>query len=154
MKSNWIKVICAAVFGGLMCVSSLAIAQEQADTEKRRFSEADLDNDGSISVEELKTYVDSKLADFQHFDELLKELDANQDGSISSDEFSNRREVAQKLQNKPEEFVDKYNKMFMQRPPLLDKEMGDVIAYDENGKSFNLKDARGKYTVLTFGCLT
>ena len=47
-----------------------------------------------------------------------------------------------------------YDRMFVDRTPILDDDAPDVGAFDEQGNPFELSDTFGKYTVLVFGCLT
>lgn len=54
------------------------------------FSGADTNEDGKVSATELETYVSGKLQGFDQFKELMKELDADNDGSLSEEEFGNR----------------------------------------------------------------
>lgn len=59
-----------------------------------------------------------------------------------------------KSQAGPQEFIDQYNEQFEKKEPVIGTVIGDLEAFDENGKKINFNDFRGKYTVLTFGCLT
>lgn len=52
------------------------------------------------------------------------------------------------------EFVDSYEKMFAPRKPKVGDVIEGVSAFDENGERFDIEQARGKPTVLVFGCLT
>lgn len=54
----------------------------------------------------------------------------------------------------PTEWTERYDRMFLERAPLLNEEAPDVAAYQQNGEPFQLSSTRGKYTVLVFGCLT
>ena len=150
----------------LACLLSLLISQ--VTFAQGGFGEADANSDNKVDIEELEAYVSGKLSDFDRFDELMTELDTDQDGSISSDEFDNRMAAIQKVKNspvpktekpeaeKPEEveFVDQYEKKFAARDPKLGQTMPDASAFDENGNPFELNQTRGKYTVIVFGCLT
>ena len=53
-----------------------------------------------------------------------------------------------------EEFVDRYEKMFANRPPVVGQALPDAAAFDESGDPFELSQTRGKFTVIIFGCLT
>lgn len=155
----------------LACLMSLLISQ--ITFAQGGFGEADANSDNKVDIEELEAYVSGKLSDFDRFDELMTELDTDQDGSISNDEFDNRMAAVQKVKNspvpktekpktekpkteKPEEveFVDRYEKKFAARDPKLGQTMPDASAFDENGNPFELNQTRGKYTVIVFGCLT
>lgn len=134
------------------------------------FGEADADGDKKVTVSELKTYVSGKLSDFDRFDELLVELDKDENGSISEDEFASRMEAVQAIMERPrpekkmekpkkeereiEEFTDRYERMVAKRKPLVGDEVPNISAFDEEGKPFEFDSTRGKYTVITFGCLT
>ena len=43
---------------------------------------------------------------------------------------------------------------FDRSAPQLGDPLPDVSAHDAQGKQFKLRDVKGHYTVLTFGCLT
>ena len=122
--------------------------------ESRRFKEADLDSNGNISRSEMKSYLKSKLPDFRHFNQLMPRLDQDNDKVLSPKEFAKRRQVATRLENHPVEFADRYNAQFEPVDPKLGSTIRDLVAFDENGKAININQLKGKYTVLTFGCLT
>ena len=61
------------------------------------FGEADANADGKVSASELEKYVSGKLQGFARFKELMKELDKDNDGSISENEFADRMRVVQSL---------------------------------------------------------
>ncbi len=146
----------------------LTLLTSQITFAQGGFGEADVNSDNQVDIEELEAYVSGKLSDFDRFKDLMTELDTDQDGSISSDEFDNRMAAVQKVKNsrlpktekpeaeKPEavEFVDQYEKKFAARDPKLGQTMPDASAFDENGNPFQLNQTRGKYTVIVFGCLT
>lgn len=104
------------------------------------------------------------MQDFNRFDELMKELDKDGNGSLSPAEFEQRMAAIQTIMKRPRpaaqpaapvEFAARYEKMFARRKPLLgDSIAGDLAAFDENGKEFRFETTRGKYTVIVFGCLT
>jgi len=152
--------ICFAVTGTTIAFQDQAVEsatdeqEEQARDEKRRYDEADINSNGTISREEFKIYVKAKLPGFVQFEKLLKLLDADNDGALSGEEFANRRSVAQKLQDEPVEFQDQFNERFMDRFPQLDTEIKGLVAFDENGKALNFESFKGKHTVVVFGCLT
>ena len=53
------------------------------------------------------------------------------------------------------EFADRYNEMFLKRRPLMNTQVKDAEAYDEQGNLFDMDKLRsGKHTVIVFGCLT
>ena len=52
------------------------------------------------------------------------------------------------------EFADRYDERFRTMKPLVGEMLPAVKAWDANGEEFDFAQARGKYTVLVFGCLT
>ena len=52
------------------------------------------------------------------------------------------------------EFVDRYENMFKNRPPLEGTNLPDARGYLADGSEFSIKQTKGKHTVLVFGCLT
>jgi hypothetical protein len=141
--------------------------QEEATPEeisKQRYDLADTDSDGSISREEFKTYVETKLPGFPIFDGLMTILDTDRDDKISLEEFGPRQQVAQKLiaayearmeaLRKPKEFADQFNERFAGRKPVVGDTIDNLVAFDEDGAELDFADLRGKYTVINFGCLT
>ncbi len=73
-------------------LGSLGMAQE---TE---LASLDGDSDGKVSTAELKTYVEGKLPGFEKLDEFLKQVDADENGEISQDEFDSRMETLAAVQ--------------------------------------------------------
>ncbi|MEM7783489.1 MAG: hypothetical protein AAF623_09075 [Planctomycetota bacterium] len=128
--------------------------QDQVDPEVRRFDEADLDSDGSLSFAEMKTYIDDKLVNFQQYRRLIEMMDANHDLKVDRKEFATRRELAKKLQGTPVEFTDQLNNRFDASKPFIGDAIKGLVAFDESGKAVNFDPFQGKYTVITFGCLT
>ncbi|MEM8733091.1 MAG: redoxin domain-containing protein [Planctomycetota bacterium] len=57
------------------------------------FEAADSNSDNSVSLAELKQYLDARLPDELPVAEIYKELDGDGNGSLSSDEFDRRHEV-------------------------------------------------------------
>lgn len=53
-----------------------------------------------------------------------------------------------------QEFEASYNARFLKSHPLLGTEVSDTELYAADGSPFKLSSARGKYTVVVFGCLT
>lgn len=43
---------------------------------------------------------------------------------------------------------------FAEKSPKVGEVLPNVKAFDEQGRPVELKDLRGKYTVLVFGCIT
>lgn len=43
---------------------------------------------------------------------------------------------------------------FNAKAPAIGAELPDASGYTADGEPFNLRDLRGEYTVLVFGCLT
>lgn len=43
---------------------------------------------------------------------------------------------------------------FAARSPSIGSELPDASGYTADGKPFNLRELKGKYTVIVFGCLT
>ena len=52
------------------------------------------------------------------------------------------------------EFVERMDREFLTRKPLIGEFVEDVEFFDEDGNAMRLGSTRGKYTVLIFGCLT
>ena len=52
------------------------------------------------------------------------------------------------------EFVEKMNREFLSRKPLVGEAYKDVKVFDDQGNTIQLSSTRGKHTVLIFGCLT
>ena len=46
------------------------------------------------------------------------------------------------------------DKRFEQAKPAVGEMLPDVAAYGEKGQELKLRDLRGQYTVIVFGCLT
>jgi len=46
------------------------------------------------------------------------------------------------------------DKRFEQAKPAVGDMLPDVGAFDENGQKLKLRDLKGQYTVIVFGCLT
>ena len=124
------------------------------DPEFRRFNEADLDADGSISVAEMKAYLDDKLPGFKNYRRLIETVDSDGNTKITREEFVRRREIAKQLENEPVEFTDQLNNRFDNQDPKIGTKIEGLVAFDENGNAINFNSFRGKYTVITFGCLT
>ena len=141
---------------GLFFWGTCAIGQE-AGVALARFNEADSDANGSLSLLEFKIYVEAKLPTFKQFDLLVTRLDADQDNSISPEEFGGRRVAVKKIianaTPAPMEFVDEFNLQFSKRKPLVGDPIGDLVAFDEDGNELDFASLKGKYTVLNFGCL-
>ena len=160
MTKDIVKYLLASVvlFFGTSVAAAMqdepVVPENKQDAEQRRFEEADQDNNGSISRKELKAYVDEKLPGFDKFEQLVKRLDSNKNGSISNDEFAKRRAVAKSLEDQPKEFIDIYNERFLDGDPKLGSKIEKLVAFDENGKALNFESLKGKHTVITFGCLT
>jgi cytochrome oxidase Cu insertion factor (SCO1/SenC/PrrC family) len=43
---------------------------------------------------------------------------------------------------------------FASKAPSIGAELPDASGYTADGKPFNLRELKGKYTVIVFGCLT
>lgn len=142
----------------LTLFSALAILQQGGMTE------ADANKDEAVDAAELKSYVSGKLPDFDRFDELMKELDKDGDGSLDETEFDARMRGIQAIlqrpkpeakPEKPVEFAERYEALFAKRDPKLEATIAaDLAAFDGSGKPFKFQQARGKYAVIVFGCLT
>ncbi len=52
------------------------------------------------------------------------------------------------------EWTERFDRMFLERAPLLNDHAPDVTAFDQHGGPFKLSSTRGQHTVLVFGCLT
>ena len=57
-------------------------------------------------------------------------------------------------EKKPPEFAEQYDQRFLKKKPKIGELLPEFKAFDEAGKPFELKQTRGRYTVLVFGCLT
>ena len=177
MKRSQVKTMALAFVASLVLSSLIgpsglvAFAQVQEEEEKtqeqvdaERFNEADSDGDGAINREEFRTYITSKLKNFDKVDEFMNRLDTSQDNKISPEEFQPRQLViakmveednAERRKNEPKEFADVFNARFLPNNPKLGAIVPEELtAFDERGKKLSFKDLRGKYTVLNFGCLT
>lgn len=53
-----------------------------------------------------------------------------------------------------QEFETSYNERFLRNSPMIGKMAPEVQLIQTDGTPFVLSDARGKYTVVVFGCLT
>ncbi len=137
-----------------------------AAMQSDRFAEADTDSNGVVTEAELRAYATVRLPQFKQVAELLKRLDKDGDGRLDKTEFAGRQQAALALMQQaradeeaartqePVEFAERYEQMFARRKPSIGDVVPDVVAFDENGKPFQLNSTRGKYTVLVFGCLT
>ena len=52
------------------------------------------------------------------------------------------------------EFVDSFNRRFLTQRPKVGETLPDAEGYDSKGNKFSLKQTRGSFTVIVFGCLT
>jgi len=80
-----------------MLITSFAITICSQVFGQGGFGEADANDDKKVDAKELKEYASGKLRGFDKFDELFKELDADQDGSVSEKEFENRMTALRKV---------------------------------------------------------
>ena len=65
------------------------------------------------------------------------------------------KQEEQQEQEKPKkEFESKYNEKFLKESSFLGQQAPDPEGFDAEGNPFRLSQARGKYTVVVFGCLT
>jgi Ca2+-binding EF-hand superfamily protein len=64
------------------------LTEEQIESIKRRFAEEDLDHDGSITVADLKEFLNRKGGDFTEEDAagFLDECDFDNDGKVTLEE--------------------------------------------------------------------
>ncbi len=141
----------------LLAVAILAMQQSS-------MTEADANKDKRVDAAELKKYVSGKLGDFDRFDELMKELDKDGDGSLDETEFNARMQGIQAVRGRPKpeakpkkpvEFAEIYERRFAKRDPKPGETISaDLAAFDADGKPFKFARARGKYAVIVFGCLT
>lgn len=60
-------------------------------------SVADSNEDGKVTVAEFESYADGKLPEFEMLKEFAKQVDADGNGEISEEEFSNRMNVLRSL---------------------------------------------------------
>ena len=61
----------------------------------------------------------------------------------------------QEKQKEPkQEFESKYNEKFLKESSFLGQQAPDPECFDAEGNPFRLSQARGKHTVVVFGCLT
>ena len=52
------------------------------------------------------------------------------------------------------QWTEVYDKMFVERTPLIGEFAPSAKAFDEHGEKFKMSSLEGKYTVIVFGCLT
>ena len=156
-KSSIVKNFTIALLGCFLLANhSLA----QTDNSLKRFNSIDTNSDKQLSKAEFKVYVDDKLPDFNQFEKLVAQLDADKNGSLSIKEFHKRRPFTQKLIDEeasgrePMEFAETFNRRYLTKNPLVGDPIGSLGAFDELGNEFDFNDLKGKYTVINFGCLT
>ena len=46
------------------------------------------------------------------------------------------------------------NRRFETVSPAIGQPLPDITIYDENGEPFAVRDLKGQYSVIVFGCLT
>jgi len=56
--------------------------------------------------------------------------------------------------NRANSAMSMLQRQFEQRSPALGSQLPDVSVFDDEGKPLHVRDLRGKYTVIVFGCLT
>lgn len=144
----------------------LLVAASPVLGQQGGMAEADANKDNKVDVAELKAYVLGKGVEFDRFDELMKELDTDGDGTINATEFEGRMAGIQAVMQRPKpkpaakpdgplEFTERYEQRFAKQKPLVgDTISADLSAFDGQGKELQLGATRGKYTVIVFGCLT
>ena len=126
------------------------------------FEAADTNSDDRLDATEMREYVAGRLDQFSRHAELFAGLDSDENGFLSRDEFQRRMTVLQSLREsnesppagQVEEFVDRYNRMFAGRDPVVGQILPDATGFDEQGQPFELRQTRGQYTVIVSGCLT
>ena len=148
-----------------------ALITQAAWAQEGGFEVADADGDKKVSEQELKDYVSRRMPEFKQFGELIRRLDADENKSLSAEEFEERFDAIQAIgmgpapdsdtqesdkadKEKVVEFVDRYEERFAKRDPKLGTTIDAVPAFDEKGSKFDWASTRGKHTVIVFGCLT
>lgn len=153
--------VCAASVGvGVLLGWPQSPEVIEQNKNREKFVGADLDDSGGLSAAELREHVVSVFGVDDDFDDLWLQLDADQNGSISLDEFAPRQAIMLELivdgNAGPEEFVERYNRSFNERAPLVGDTIAGLELLDESGQTFDFDSlyGNGKFTVVTFGCLT
>jgi cytochrome oxidase Cu insertion factor (SCO1/SenC/PrrC family) len=63
--------------------------------------------------------------------------------------------AAQKSDLPPgERLLERLDRIFQETSPPLDAKLPNITLHDATGKKFRLRNLKGQYTVLLFGCLT
>jgi len=75
----------------MACIGNMMMADKELNELQNQFMKMDKDNDGFLSIEELKDGVKSALGDVflsqDYYDQMLLAIDTNQDGKIDLTEF-------------------------------------------------------------------
>jgi len=101
--------------------------------------DADGDGNGTVSVAELATYIESKMPGIEGAADAAKRIDANGDGSIDVKEFATRLEILRDLSaSQPESTPEPRGKAMILKGKTLD------------GTSVDLASLRGKVVLVDF----
>ena len=77
----------------VVLAGSVSLAQDQA------LSAIDKDSDGKVTTAEFKSYVETRLPQFDQMDDFVKRVDADGNGEISEAEFGKRMEAMQAVRS-------------------------------------------------------
>lgn len=154
--------------------NSFAQDEQPKSDPQAKLESADLDGDGKVTTKEINAFLSK-----QYLDAWTKKVDANGDGTISEEEFKDRRQaIAQIVVAEEDEAnrlakkerrrkareriaarknmtsIDRMNEGYLKEKPRIGHSLKELTAFDENGKEFDFEDLKGKHTVIVFGCLT
>ena len=73
---------------------------------------------------------------------------------VQGQEKQKDQEEQEKQEEPKQEFESKYNEKFLKESSFLGQQAPDPECFDAEGNPFRLSQARGKHTVVVFGCLT
>ncbi|KAL6897783.1 hypothetical protein ACP4OV_006742 [Aristida adscensionis] len=128
-------MLAAAELAALRLRDLPASDQGRGDSKNRAFCQLDKNGDGRISIEELTEVMEDLGAGGEDATELMHLLDANSDGSLSSEEFDSfQRQV--ELMRSLEDKDDQYRKILKEKLQTVDgagliqvyrKELGDKL---------------------------
>lgn len=93
----------------------------------------DENSDDKISVAEFQAYAESRLPGFEQLKLFAKKVDANADGEISADEFSNRMEILEKIRSGESDDMDADNQPDSKKPKPDKKPTTVPASKDKSG---------------------
>ena len=73
---------------------------------------------------------------------------------VQGQEKQKDQEEQIKQEEPKQEFESKYNEKFLKESSFLGQQAPAPECFDAEGNPFRLSQARGKHTVVVFGCLT